>query len=97
MSTLPEGLRVIVEDIYAQGISSAFLIAVPFAVVSVVAILLLPNAPLSGMTTSERRDAAEADLATVSVPQGMDALTATGAVRVVGDDAPTMDDRGRRS
>ncbi len=97
VSTLPEGLRVIVEDIYAQGISSAFLIAVPFAVVSVVAILLLPNAPLSGMTTSERRDAAEADLATVSVPQGMDALTATGAVRVVGDDAPTMDDRGRRS
>lgn len=97
VSTLPEGLRVIVEDIYAQGISSAFLIAVPFAVVSVVAILLLPNAPLSGMTTSERRDAAEADLATVSVPQGMDALTATGAVRVVGEDAPTMDDRGRRS
>lgn len=93
VSTLPEGLRVIVEDIYAQGISSAFLIAVPFAVVSVIAILLLPDAPLSGMTTSERRDAAEADLATVAVPQGMAGVTATGSVRVVRDGAPTMEDR----
>ncbi|WAC65820.1 MDR family MFS transporter [Agrococcus sp. SL85] len=95
VSTLPEGLRVIVEDIYAQGISSAFLIAVPFAVVSVIAILLLPDAPLSGMTTSERRDAAEADLATVAVPQGMAGLTATGSVRVVDGGAPTMEDRDR--
>ncbi|WP_404313484.1 MFS transporter [Agrococcus terreus] len=95
VSTLPEGLRVIVEDIYAQGISSAFVIAVPFAVVSVVAILLLPNAPLSGMTTIERRDAADADLATVSVPQGMDALTTTGAVPVLGEDARRIDDRDR--
>ncbi|WP_404446278.1 MFS transporter [Microbacterium marinum] len=94
VSTMPESLRVIVEDIYAQGISSAFLIAVPFAVISIIAVLFLPHTSLSRMTTAERRHASEADLATVSVPEGMDAVTATGSVRVV-EDAPhrTMDDR----
>jgi EmrB/QacA subfamily drug resistance transporter len=92
VSAMPESLRVIIEDIYAQGISSAFLIAVPFAVVSIIAIVFLPNASLSRMTTSERRNASEADLATVSVPEGMGALTATGSVPVV-TGRSTMDDR----
>lgn len=94
VSTMPESLRVIVEDIYAQGISSAFLIAVPFAVISIIAVLFLPNTSLSRMTTAERRHASEADLATISVPEGMDAVTATGSVRVVEDASHrTMDDR----
>ncbi|MDJ1114820.1 MDR family MFS transporter [Microbacterium dauci] len=92
VSAMPESLRVIIEDIYAQGISSAFLIAVPFAVVSIIAIVFLPNTSLSRMTTSERRNASEADLATVSVPEGMSVLTATGSVSVVSGRS-TMDDR----
>ena len=56
----------IVEDIYAQGIAHSFLIAVPFAVISLIAIIFLPNKPLTRMTTSERIAAGEADLATVS-------------------------------
>ncbi|KRA24261.1 multidrug MFS transporter [Microbacterium sp. Root61] len=82
VSTMPESVRVIIEDIYAQGISHAFLIAVPFAVISLLAIVFLPNKSLTNMTTSERIRASEADLATVSVPEGMDVLTATGSVRV---------------
>ena len=70
---MPEAIRVIFEDIYAQGISHSFLIAVPFAVLSLIAIIFLPNVPLTRMTTKERIEASEADLATVSVPQGMDA------------------------
>ncbi|OAH49743.1 MDR family MFS transporter [Microbacterium oleivorans] len=89
VATMPESLRVIVEDIYAQGISSAFLIAVPFGVISILAVIFLPNRSLSTMTTSERRQASEADLATVSVPAGMDAVTATGTVPVVAPDART--------
>jgi hypothetical protein len=72
VSTMPHAIRVIFEDIYAQGISHSFLIAVPFAVVSLIAILFLPNVPLTRMTTKERLEASEADLATVSVPAGMD-------------------------
>lgn len=77
VSVMPEVVRVIFEDIYAQGISHSFLIAVPFAIVSLIAVLFLPNKPLTRMTTSERIQASEADLATVSVAEGMDSLTAT--------------------
>ena len=81
VSEMPEALQIIIEDVYAQGIAHSFLIAVPFAVVSLIAILFLPNVPLTRMTTTERMQASEADLATGSVPEGMDALTATGSVR----------------
>jgi hypothetical protein len=94
VSAMPEALRVVFEDIYANGISHSFLIAVPFAVISLLAIVFLPNKPLTTMTTTERLQASEADFATVSVPEGMASLTATGSVRTVetgdarrGDDA----------
>ena len=81
VSALPEAIRVIVEDIYAQAIAHSFLIAVPLAVVSLIAIIFLPNKPLTRMTTSERVQASEADFATVSVAEGMDVLTATATVK----------------
>ena len=77
----PSLVRVIFEDIYAQGISHSFLIAVPFAIISLIAVIFLPNKPLTRMTTSERIQASEADFATVSVPEGMEVLTATATVR----------------
>jgi len=80
VSSLPESIRVIVEDIYAQAIAHSFLIAVPLAVISLIAIVFLPNKPLTRMTTSERVQASEADLATVSVAEGMETLTATATV-----------------
>ncbi|GAA1935473.1 hypothetical protein GCM10009775_29140 [Microbacterium aoyamense] len=83
--TLPETVRVIVEDIYAQGIAHSFLIAVPFAIMSLIAIIFLPNKPLTRMTTQERLEASEADLATVSTAEGMAALAATGSVKTVPD------------
>jgi EmrB/QacA subfamily drug resistance transporter len=88
VSALPEGIRVIVEDIYAQAIAGSFLIAVPVAVVSLIAIIFLPNISLTSMTTSERIHASEADFATVSTPEGMSALAGTGTV-------PTATGRGR--
>lgn len=57
---LPEPVRAMVEDFYAQAISQAFLIGVPLAVISLIAILFLPNTSLTRMTTSERAKA-EAD------------------------------------
>ena len=57
---LPEPVRSMVEDFYAQAISQSFLIGVPLAVLSLVAILFLPNTPLTRMTTGERAKA-EAD------------------------------------
>jgi len=94
VSALPEGIRIIVEDIYAQAIAHSFLIAVPVAVVSLIAILFLPNIPLTRMTTSERVAASEADLATVSVSEGMAVLEATGTVPT--DTADTAHSRRSR-
>nr|WP_274637328.1 MDR family MFS transporter [Microbacterium bovistercoris] len=93
VSTMPHALRVIIEDVYAQGISQSFLIAVPFAVLSLIAILFLPNTSLTRMTNTERAHAGEADLATVSVPEGMDVLTATGSIPLGG--GADAGDRGR--
>ncbi|MDL9981347.1 MDR family MFS transporter [Microbacterium sp. ASV49] len=83
VSDMPHAIRIIFEDIYAQGISHSFLIAVPFAIVSLIAIVFLPNKPLTRMTTTERLHAVEADLATVSVDEGMAVLTATGSIATI--------------
>jgi MFS family permease len=80
VSALPEAVRVIVEDIYAQSIASSFLIAVPIAVISLIAIIFLPNKPLTRMTTSERVQASEADFATVSVAEAMETLAPAAAI-----------------
>ncbi|MBW9092399.1 MFS transporter [Microbacterium jejuense] len=90
VSSLPEAIRVIVEDIYAQAIAHSFLIAVPLAVISLIAILFLPNKPLTRMTTSERVQASEADLATVSTAEAMETLAPTDTDRTV-DAAPGAD------
>ncbi|WP_353113813.1 MDR family MFS transporter [Microbacterium sp.] len=90
VSKLPDVVRVIVEDIYAQGIAASFLIAVPFAVLSFIAVLFLPNVSLTRMTTRERLQASEADLATYSAEGGMEAVPATGPV-------PTQAPQSRRS
>ncbi len=98
VADMPEALRVIFEDIYANGISHSFLIAVPFAVISLLAIVFLPDKPLTTMTTTERLEAGEADLATVSVPEAMATLTATGSVRTVdAGDAPASETHSTRS
>ncbi|HEY6801379.1 MAG TPA: MFS transporter, partial [Agromyces sp.] len=87
VTALPESIRVIVEDVYAQAIAHSFLIAVPLAVISLIAIIFLPNKPLNRMTTSERVAASEADLATVSTAEGMSTLQATASEE--GADAST--------
>ncbi|WP_194410749.1 MDR family MFS transporter [Microbacterium cremeum] len=103
VAQLPEAVRVIFEDIYAQAIAHSFLIAVPLAVVSLIAIVFLPNVPLTRMTTSERVSASEADLATVTTAEGMDALTATAentttdaSATATADDAASATTRTRR-
>ncbi|WP_440344730.1 MDR family MFS transporter [Microbacterium lacus] len=78
VNTLPDGVRVIVEDIYAQGIAHSFLFAVPLAIISFIAIVFLPNRPLTRMTTTERLAAGEADLATFTASEGMESIPASG-------------------
>lgn len=96
---LPETVRVIVEDFYAQGISHAFLIGVPIAVLSLVAILFLPNIPLTKLTTSERAaaDASEVEEAAEVAIEDAAALSGatTGSIRPTQDRSADSGDQGK--
>lgn len=100
---LPEPVRSIIEDFYAQAISHAFLIGIPLAVISLIAILFLPNRPLTTMTTTERAHAdaakkddgraAEASDVAIADAEALSGAPSTGAVGVI----DRADDRGDAS
>ncbi|MGP6177378.1 MDR family MFS transporter [Microbacterium sp. A196] len=78
---LPEALRVIVESAYGQGIADAFILAIPLAVLAIVAIAFIKNKPLSTKTAAEQlREQAEdsiIEFAEAEVGSTVD----TGAIR----------------
>ncbi|MCR2816672.1 DHA2 family efflux MFS transporter permease subunit [Microbacterium jiangjiandongii] len=53
VGALPESLRTIVEGAYGHGIADAFIIAIPLAVIGIIAIAFVKNKPLSTMTAAE--------------------------------------------
>ncbi len=55
IADLPGPIRVVVESAYGHGIGNIFLAAVPVAVVALVAIVFLPNIPLSTKSAAEQR------------------------------------------
>jgi len=92
VNTLPASVRVIVEDIYAQGISHSFLIAVPLAIISLIAVMFLPNRSLHRATTQERLAASEAGLATEAAGEA----AAGSAAGIAATDAEASARRTRR-
>ncbi|BDZ65236.1 MFS transporter [Agromyces mangrovi Wang et al. 2018] len=54
LAELPGPVRTVVESAYGLGVAEVFLIAVPLAVVSLIAICFLPNKPLQTVTAAER-------------------------------------------
>jgi EmrB/QacA subfamily drug resistance transporter len=97
---LPEPVRSIIEDFYAQAISHAFVIGIPLAIISLVAILFLPNRPLTTMTTSERAtaDAAADGVGETAIADSvaLSGAPTTGTLTVVdgrGPGAAASDDR----
>lgn len=57
VSALPDGVRQIIESAYGDSIASLFLTAAPLALVSLLAIVFLPNVPLSSQTAQDRKNA----------------------------------------
>lgn len=82
VSELPETLRVLVETAYGIGIANTFLVAVPIAVLGLLAVIFLPNRALSTKTAgeelTERAERAAIDLAEAEV-----GATATGSTAVI--------------
>ncbi len=54
LAALPEPLRLVVENAYGTAIAHSFWDVVPLAVIALVAILFLPNLPLSRRTSAQR-------------------------------------------
>ncbi|WP_249776669.1 MDR family MFS transporter [Leifsonia sp. C5G2] len=88
---LPAGIRTIVESVYGQAVADIFLIAVPLAIVSIVAIVFLPNVKLGTKTAIERmkeKEAGEGRLEAaeenaVEVAEALIGAPATGSVAAI--------------
>ncbi|WP_242087573.1 MFS transporter [Microbacterium lacticum] len=109
VSALPDSIRAIIESAYGHGIADVFVIAIPLAVIAIIAIAFLKNKPLSTKTAAEElRDQAEESAIGVAEAE-VGASTATGTVRLLaaaeGDGVTstgsvavlTDDEPGRRS
>jgi hypothetical protein len=103
LSTLPGPVRILVESAYGEAVADVFLIAVPLAVISIIAIALLPNRALGTKTSAEQiaeQEKAASILVAVSGAEvaadteGIpleDAESEAGAASVANEEAETAD------
>ena len=101
LATLPDWLRILVEDAYGTSVGAIFLAALPLAIVTLIAVSFLPNAQLGtqnavqrakGEESSTERVGAEStseDL--VEVAEAMVGIPRTGAIPILGDSGRQAD------
>ncbi|WP_434019633.1 MDR family MFS transporter [Microbacterium suwonense] len=78
---LPHSIRTVVESAYGHGVADAFMVAIPLAVIGVLAIAFIRNKPLSTKNSAEQlREQAEESAIDVA---GAEVGATTGSVRVV--------------
>ena len=88
VSTLPDSVRPIIESAYGDGVAHVFLLAAPLALITILAIVFLPNLSLGTKTALERREESRLqeseervfDTAIASIDG-----TPTGSIGVVGN------------
>lgn len=81
MGELPDSIRTIVESAYGHGIADAFIIAIPLAVLAVIAIAFIRNKPLSTKNAAEQlREQAEGSAIEVAEAE---VGASTGAITTV--------------
>jgi MFS family permease len=87
MSEMPQAIRTIVESAYGHGIAEAFILAIPLAVLSIIAIAFIRNKPLSTKNAAEMlRDQAEESAIEVAEAE-VGATTSTGTIRFGGGES----------
>ncbi|NQX28272.1 MFS transporter [Microbacteriaceae bacterium VKM Ac-2854] len=91
-ATLPDAVRIVVEQAYGIGVGDVFLFSIPLAIVTLIAVIFLPNAKLGTQNAVQRKatPVSDAEDALIAAADGQAALTPvgqrnpTGAVDVVG-------------
>ena len=90
VSALPEPVRMIVESVYGSSVAHIFLVAAPLGVLTLLAVLFLPNLELGSMTRHEKMQAEEKRSATAV--DGSSALeTAAGPAADTGGERVAAD------
>ena len=84
VTQLPDTIRAIVEGAYGHGIADAFIIAIPLAVIAIIAIAFIKNKPLSTKNAAEQlREQAEESVIEVAEAE-VGASLSTGTIRIAG-------------
>jgi EmrB/QacA subfamily drug resistance transporter len=93
VSELPGAIRVLVESAYGSGVGTVFLLGAPLAVLTLIMVALLPNAPLGQKTAIElarttaqdhHREVEEAEDILIEVSAAAAALTPVGEAHPAG-------------
>ena len=109
VSTLPESVRTIIESVYGDAVADIFLVAAPLAILTIIAVIFLPNKKLGSKNAVQRMaeqrsgEPALVGAATGSVTTATASTStqsfATGALDVaeamIGGEADTRLERGR--
>ncbi|MCQ1955834.1 MFS transporter [Arthrobacter sp. zg-Y826] len=88
VNSLPESVRLIVESVYGSSVAHIFMIAAPLGVLTLLAVLFLPNLPLGSLTRHEKMQAEEAAAASgKDSGKATDSGTAAETVAAVSEEA----------
>lgn len=96
VSTLPDAVRVVVESAYGIGVGDVFLFSVPLAIVTLIAVVFLPNVDLGTKNAVQLKAGvspvvAGAEDALIAASDGQAALRPVGQTEPVGHVRPTDD------
>ncbi len=89
VSELPDSIRVIVEGAYGHGIADVFIIAIPLAVLSLIAIAFLPNKRLSTKNAAQTL-AEEAEQVAIDLAEAEIGAPVTSSTQVVDESAEVV-------
>ena len=93
VSQLPDAIAVLVESAYGVGVGSVFLYSVPLAVITLIAVIFLPNAKLGQQNAVQLKNAASTQASAAETPAAVQVPAAAAAPEA--DAAPRKGPRHR--
>lgn len=89
VNTLPDAVRVVVESAYGIGVGDVFLFSIPLAIITLIAVIFLPNAKLGTqnavqLKSENGRVVGDAEDALIAAADGASALTPVGQAHPTG-------------
>lgn len=96
IAALPDTIRIAVESAYGHGIADSFMIAIPLAVLGIIAIAFIKNKPLSTKTSAELMQEQAEESAIELAEATVGASLSTAAIRLQSQDSGSPASRSVR-